>query len=169
MTTAGNHDLVFVASLDERTSWGQVFPEMFWPFLRDYKCAIRPLRSTGIPIQHLFRQFFVTGSRTNEWEIMVCPCTVRATPGKKVLRFTRWEPNHVMERDEIVVVPSKWDSQMFRDDKFLGEIRNMPWGYNDSVYGKPLRKWRDFVLFTTVNDQFGTVVEAFKAALCSRV
>lgn len=162
------HDLVFVASLDERTSWGQVFAEMFWPFLRDYKCAIRPLRSSGIPIQHLFRQFFVTGYRANEWEIMVCPCTVRATPKKKVLRFTRWEPNHVMERDEIVVVPSRWDSQMFRNDGFMGEIRIMPWGYNDSVYSPANRKFFKLMLLTTLNDQTAMVVEAFKSAFPNR-
>lgn len=130
------YDLVFVPVLDERTSWGQVFGEMFHPFLRDFDCAIRPVRSTGIPIQYLFRQFFVTGYRANEWEIMFGPADLCSTPYKKILRITRWINGirPYVRAHEILVVPSRWDLQMFRQAEVRNKIFVIPWGYNASAH-----------------------------------
>lgn len=165
-----NHDLAFVVSLDERTDWGQVFPEMFHPFLASYNCAIRPVKSTGIPIQFVFRQFFVKGYRALPWEIMVGPATIFATPGKQILRITRYTGKSMVKENEHLVVPSKWDAQMFVNDGIKNEqIQVLPWGFNSEIFERVEKPVPNNLLFgTTFNQQFPIVLESFKNAFPRR-
>lgn len=107
--------------------------------------SVRPITQSemfGSRIPTDIRALFVNQPQPEPWEILLHPPSFLPTPGKRTLYFSMWEStklppvaNRVLNRAEVVVVPSQWNASCFSACGITPPIRVVPLGIRTEIFG----------------------------------
>lgn len=166
--------ITVVANLDNRSSWGQVLAELVSLMIASgIDVKIRSLRK-NVPFSDTISDRIVTGYRSEKWEIYFGDPDYFPTPRKKTAYYTRWNleisPKRaiaMVNAAEFVIVPSKWDFQMFLNHGCKRPIHIVRFGFNNRIFHSGKKSSSKLIFGVALNSEINTVLNAFNHAILS--
>jgi glycosyltransferase involved in cell wall biosynthesis len=133
--------ITFVGELYTGGGYGQHSIEVIrWLESNGYFVSVRPMRSAGKIPQDITSKI-VRRIQPESLELMLCPPHHLPTKGKRTVYFTMWESTRLrpesalmLNKAELVVVPSQWCKTSFIESGVKSPISVVPLGIDPKIF-----------------------------------